>query len=337
MQLSRHRCLELSVAGEFLIRNVAIVDVEAGVLRDRQNVFIRRGLIEAVSSTEASRTNASRIAVDGTGLYLMPGLWDMHTHSTKLSSQYQHPLFIANGVTGVREMWGCMSEPDSFFACIDDRQRWNRRLVDHSGLSPRYIGQSSYQINGGSEVPEGFPAFFRARNAQEARQLVNYYADVGVDSLKTYTDLLPESYKAMAEESRSRGLSLAGHRPVRVSLEEMVAAGQDSVEHARLFLLECYADAAGFRVLPDPISAYTTELRTRLIDEQDDGRCRALMDAMAASNTWWTPTLQTLRVGAFAGDPHFRKDARLKYVPFLFKKLMWVPGAGCRASGGQCN
>ena len=49
----------------------------------------------------------------------------MHTHSLKLSPQLHHPLFIANGVTAVRDMSGCMSDNDDYWACIDDRRQWN--------------------------------------------------------------------------------------------------------------------------------------------------------------------------------------------------------------------
>jgi len=320
------------VAGDFLIQNVGVVDVEGGVLLENQDVVVRNGVVYSVDSAEPDNVRDSLIPVDGTGKYLIPGLWDMHTHSTKLSPQYQHPLFIANGITGVREMWGCMSEPDSFFACIEDRQRWNDALRDHSGLSPRYIGQSSFQINGGNEVPGGFPEFFKARDAEEARLLVNYYADAGADILKTYTDLSPEAYHGLVDEARTRGLSVVGHRPIRVSLEDVLAAGQRSVEHPRLFLFECYAGAAEFRALADPVSAYDPVLRERLVDEHDEERCQTLMDAMADSDTWWTPTLQVLRMGVFAGDQAYRADPRLRYIPYVFKKLMWAPDADGKAA-----
>ena len=318
--------------GDFLIRDVTVVDVESGTLRENQNVVVRGSAIESVRPTTATREDDSLILVDGTGKYLMPGLWDMHTHSTKMSSQYQHPLFIANGVTGVRDLWGCMSEPDSFFACIEDRGRWNDALKEQSGLSPRYIGQSSFQINGGAEVPDGFPEFFKARNADEARQLAGYYFQAGADILKVYSELSPEAYQALAQAARGRGLSLQGHRPIRVSLEDTLAAGQRSIEHPRLFLFECFAGAAEFRALPDPLSAYDHALRVRLVDEPDEQRCHTLMDAMADSDTWWTPTLQMLKMNARAGDPTYRADARLKYIPYLFKKLMWMPDADRKAA-----
>ena len=315
------------VAGDFLIRNVAIVDVEAGVLRDDQNVVVLDGRIASVGSAETAQVQESLVVIDGIGKYLMPGLWDMHTHSLKVSSHYHHPLFIANGVTGVREMYGCMAEPDSFLACLDDLQRWNNALRDKSGLSPRYVLRSSFQINGGDGVPDRMPEFFKARDPQEARELVTFYAEAGVDSLKTYSNLLPAAYRALADAAREHGIMLAGHRPVRVSLEEMLAAGQDSIEHPRLFLFECYKDAAAYRALPDPLGAYTTEMRARFIDEHDAERCASLMDAMAKSDTWWTPTMLVLKMSAFAGDQTFRDDPRRKYIPYVFEKAMWMPDA----------
>ena len=90
---------------------------------------LRGGRIAAVEASGSVEAQSGLQVIDGRGRFLIPGLWDMHTHSTTLSAQYQHPLFIANGVTGVRDLWGCMSEPDPFFACIDDRRRWNAALA----------------------------------------------------------------------------------------------------------------------------------------------------------------------------------------------------------------
>lgn len=134
------------VEGDFLIRNVAVIDVETGTVLQRRDVVLRDRRIASIGPTQPQRSNGSLIAIDGRGKYLMPGLWDMHTHSLKISPQYMHPLFIATGVAGVRDMSGRMSEPDSFFGCIEDRRRWNEALEDRSGLSPRYVLQSSFHI-----------------------------------------------------------------------------------------------------------------------------------------------------------------------------------------------
>lgn len=314
------------LTGDVLLRDVTVVDVESGSLRRRQNLIIRNGEIVWMGPDEVPLQD-SLFVVEGAGRYLIPGLWDMHTHTTQHAAQYQHPLFIANGVTGVRDLWGCMSEPDSFFACAQDRRRWNQALDARRGLSPRYVGQSSYQINGGNEVPDGFPEFFKARTPAEARQLADYYAGVDVDILKPYTELSPQAYLALAQRADELGLSLQGHRPIRVPLETALSVGQRSIEHGRLFLLECFTGADGFRGLPNPLAAYSTELMWRLVDEHDTVRCAALMASMAESSTWWTPTLRTLAMGARAGESDFRNDERLKYVPFLFVQLIWTPDA----------
>jgi hypothetical protein len=124
----------------------------------------------------------------------------------------------------------------------------------------------------------------------------------------------------------------AGHLPIRVSLEQALRAGQRSIEHPRIFLLECFRDAAAFRALPDPAAASTTAMRARFIDERERERCARSMAAMAASETWWTPTLQVLRMGALAGNREFREDPRLRYIPFIIRAGMWGPDADGEAA-----
>lgn len=315
------------VTGNFLIRNVAVVDVVGGRILPARDVVVREGRIASNDENGAADAPHGVVVVDGAGKYLIPGLWDMHVHSLKTSPQYTHPLLIANGVTGVREMWGCAGLPDSFLACGDDIERWRTGLADRSQLAPRYIQRSSLPINGENNVPADAPMFFRARSADEARTLVAHHAADGVDLLKTYTDLSLPAYEALAVQAPKHGLHLAGHLPVRVPLEQALAAGQRSIEHPRLFLFECYRDVAGFRALPSPMAAYSrsVELQLRLVDEHDPQRCAGLMKAMAASDTWWTPTLQVLRMSALAHDRAYREDPRRRYVPYVIRAGLWEP------------
>jgi hypothetical protein len=311
------------VTGDFLVRNVAIVDVVNDRIVPGSDVVIRTGRIESIEASLPGNGQRGLLVVDGAGKFLMPGLWDMHVHSLKISPQYTHPLSIANGITGVREMWGCPALPDSFVACGEEIERWRTELQAHGRLAPRYVMRSSYAINGEQGVPAAAPAFFKARNADEARALVAHHAADGVDLLKTYTNVSVAAYEALAAEASKRGLRVAGHLPVRVPLSLALAAGQHSVEHPRIFLFECYRGAAEFRALPDPMAAYTTDMRARFIDEHDPVRCAELMAEMAASDTWWTPTLQVLRMCALAGNREFREDARRRYIPFIFRASLW--------------
>jgi len=318
---------DLSTSGDFVIRSVSVIDVESGTVQRGRDVVLRNGMIESIEPAGNGILTSDAAEIDGSGRYLMPGLWDMHTHSNAFAPQFQHPLFVANGVTAVREMWGCMSRPDPFIACAEDRRGWNDAIVDGRGVNPRYVGQSSFQINGGNEVPAGYETFFRASTPAEARELAAFYAANGVDTLKVYSELSPDSYAALADAARAEGISIAGHQPFRVSLEQAIGAGQRSIEHGRLFAIECFAGADGFRALDRPIAAYNADLRRRLIDEHDPTRCAALMHRMADSDTAWTPTLLTLRMEGFANDPAYRDDERLRYIPWVVRRLMWFPDA----------
>jgi hypothetical protein len=326
---------EPGVAGDYLLRNVNLIDVEQGGIVEHQDIQVRQGMVTAITATSSSKSPTGLLEIDAGGKYALPGLWDMHSHSSSLAEQYLHPLFLANGVTGLREMWGCMDQPDSYLACQPQRQAWNAQL--HSGTvhSPRFVLQGSFQINGGNEVPAGYPEFFKARTPQEARQLVDYYADSGVDFLKTYSEISPSAYLALAAAARQRNVALAGHRPFAISLQQAMDAGQRSIEHPRLFLLECYRHAAEFRAQADILAAYTMELRQRLVSEQDQLRCGELMAAMAQSNTAWVPTLQVLRMSARADDPQFRADPRLQYIPWIIGQGMWAGDANRAAARAQ--
>ena len=317
------------VTGDFLVRNVAMVDVLSGRIVPGRDVVVRDGRIDSIGASDPGSGRSGLVVVDGTGKFLVPGLWDMHVHSLKIAPQYNHPLFIANGITGVREMWGCASLPDSFIPCREDIERWREGLRDRTHLAPRYIQRSSFAINGEGGVPAAAPAFFRTRNADEARALVAHHAGEGVDLLKVYTNVSAAAYEALAAEAPKHGLLLAGHLPVRVPLETALAAGQRSIEHPRVFLFDCYRGAAEFRALPNPMAAYSTSvgMQARLIDEHDPERCAELMAAMAASDTWWTPTLQVLRMSALAGNREFREDPRRRYIPFLIRAGIWEPDA----------
>lgn len=331
------------VSGNFVVKNVAIVDVVNDQIVSGRDVVVRSGRIESIGVSAPEIGHRDLAVVAGTGKFLIPGLWDMHVHSLKISPQYTHPLSVANGVTGVREMWGCPSLPDSFVACGEDIERWRAELQDHRRLAPRYILRSSYAINGEAGVPDASPAFFKARSEDEARALVAQLAADGVEVLKTYNNVSVAAYGALAAEAAKHGLLVAGHIPLRVPLRTVLASGQHSVEHPRVFLFECFRGAAEFRALSDPEAAYTADLRARLIDEHDPVHCAGLMAEMAASDTWWTPTLQVLRMSALAGNREFRDDPRRRYIPFVLWRGLWQPDANravaqaAHASGRDVN
>ena len=164
--------------------------------------------------------------VDATGKFLIPGLWDMHVHLTK-AGENTLPLFIANGVTSVRDMGGDYVEV----------LKWRKEAADGTRLAPRIktpgaLLESAENVarmkrEGTVEPVDKFR--IGIATPEEARKAVDLMASLGVDFIKFRTIASPETYKAIAEESKAKGLMFVGHQ--FGSPETMVDAGQRSIEH----------------------------------------------------------------------------------------------------------
>ena len=152
-----------------LLRNINLVDLAIGELRPGTDVLVRNGRIEAVG-TDLSAPNA--LELDGAGRYGVPGLFDMHVHSLRLSPVFTHPLYIAAGVTAVRDMGGCLGEYDSWVACAVDKREWHRAVEAGEMVGPRFDQVSSLAIDGGKEIPVGWDPAIGAADAKGARQRV---------------------------------------------------------------------------------------------------------------------------------------------------------------------
>lgn len=320
----------------YALEGVNIVDVTSGAIHHNRIVLIEQGMIANILSSDERFSGAGFQTISAHGKYLIPGLWDMHTHSYKLSPQIHHPLYIANGVTSVRDMSGCMNRQDSYWACPEDRTQWTAETLAGKRVSPRYVLQSSYQTNGGNEVPANFPAYFKLETPTHARELVDYYTSANVDFIKTYSELSVPQYLNLAHAASNSALYLAGHKPLRLSLIEAIESQQKSIEHGRLFLFECYAFIEEFRQLDNPIQQYNAQLMWRMLNNRNESVCAVLMEKMANSDTWWVPTLSTLKMSALSRQAEFREDPRLDEVPYIRKSLIWFPDAD-RAAGGEVN
>src|SRR5688500_10128440 len=96
----------VSVGGaeEWALTRVTLVDVESGGVLPEQTVVIRGNRIVTVAPSRRVRLSRTARIVDGSGRFLIPGLWDMHVHT--VSRTVDFPLHIAHGVTAVRDMGG---------------------------------------------------------------------------------------------------------------------------------------------------------------------------------------------------------------------------------------
>ncbi|MEU5265001.1 amidohydrolase family protein [Amycolatopsis sp. NPDC021455] len=154
--------------------------------------------------------------VDGRGRHLVPGLWDTHTHGIDYE-QLWPPMFLANGVTGIREMQG-----------YAENRVTRGKIARGELLGPRVVLASSI-VDG--PVSLLGPPVTRVANAEEARAAVRTAAAQGSDFVKVYFYLPRDAFAAIADECRRLALPFAGHWPYRIRQLDAARAGQRSFEH----------------------------------------------------------------------------------------------------------
>jgi imidazolonepropionase-like amidohydrolase len=303
-------------AGPFAIANVTVVDVRGGTLLPARNVVVADGRIRSIGT---ALPQGIRV-IDGRGRYLLPGLWDMHTHVFAVSPLLDLPLYIAYGVTNVRDMQGCPQPGDPFVACREDKRRWTAEALAGERVGPRIVASTSWMANGPGMVRrlKTVPAYFDTATPDQARQFVRHFVGKA-EAIKVYDRIPRDAYFALIDEARKQRMDAVGHRPLAVSAIE-AAAHQKSLEHARFILHESFPGAAELRARP---TADWREDRQRMLDEHDPQMAQAIFAAMKKHGTWYVPTHLTRWSDAYAEDRSLREDPLLRYLHPLMKR-QWL-------------
>ena len=229
------------------IAHVAVVPMDREVVLRDQTVLVRGGNIEAIAPSSSVTIPSGARVIDGRGLTIVPGLTDMHVHVTP----EDFPALLLNGVTTARELNGS-----------PDHLRWRSEVESGGRLGPRLI-VSSPLLSG---VPQRWRHILVTTDTAATR-VVAEVAQAGYDFVKTYDGLSPETYAALARESRRRGLRVTGHVAATVGLAGVVAARPNSIEHAQMIL-----EAAGGH-------------------DADSAAAMRAVDQLAGSGIWIVPTL----------------------------------------------
>lgn len=273
---------------DLFLADVTVIDVSNGSATRNQTIVIRDDRIFEIGPSHAV-TPPSPEQILATGGYAVPGLWDMHVHSMTepdAAFDYFFPLFLANGVTGVRDMGSVVD------GILETRARL---AADPSLLAPQlYV---SGPLLDGQALPWYGDLPLVLANAEDVeRELPRLQAN-GMDFFKVYDALPREAYDAVIAYGTANGIPVAGHAPKAVNLTGAGLAGQRTVEHLSPFgFRDCLADPDGW--FKRAISAkfgqgsqvYYT-VTQELFAALDRDACRGAFKAMAEGGTYFTPTL----------------------------------------------
>ena len=288
------------------LNHVSVVDVRTGSVQTDQTVAIDGQRIFAIGPAKLAKYPRTARSIDCRGLFLIPGLWDMHVHLVfgdwfPAAKDISLPLFIANGVTGVRDMG---SE-------LQVVQAWRSEIEMGLLVGPR-IYTSGPMLDGSNPR---FPSSVAIATPEDGRRAVADLKDRGADFIKLQSLIPRDAVFAIADEAKKQGIPFEGHVPDSVRASEMSDAGMASFEHL-IGIFEGSSSAED-----DFLNGNKTE--ARFLSTFDPARAEALAALLAKNQTWQCPTLVWERGGNLIDVTDFSKDDRAKYVPASWKAKTW--------------
>jgi len=196
---------------------------------------------DRIASVDKTPPPKGAQVVDGRGKFLIPGLWDMHTHLSD-SRQSALPVMVATGVTYARDAG------NSVLAEIDF---WRGQIAAGQILGPTIL-RAGPTLNG----QQSNPMHIVIANAAEARLAARTLKTAGVDFYKTHRRTSRDAYFALADEAKKLGVPLIGHIPMTVTPEEASDAGQQTIEHTETLFEGTFATAHGGQVTTENMKAW---------------------------------------------------------------------------------
>ena len=332
--LSLFLCLKIAANPSVTIENITLIDADNPV-RFNQTVHIKNGAIHSITDSSEIIKN-QQIIIDGTGKFLIPGLWDAHVHLTfipEIDHETYFRLFLKNGITSIRDTGAIIKKLQPSLNYIQENPDKTPRLF-YAG--PLIDGKD--RVYKGKEP--GFPEL--SIGIDETSDIDNVVHDLlenGVTFLKSYEMLSKETYLELLQIAKKNNLRVTGHIPLSIDLEEAIEAGLGGMQHIRNMDLACSLDAPELLIkrrekLSNKNSIAGSALRTDIhssqryyaIDNYDSERCLRIIKKLAASEVFQTPTLTINTFGSrrFYANPEWREN--YQYLPEQARET-WQEGS----------
>jgi imidazolonepropionase-like amidohydrolase len=210
-----------------VLTHVRVIDGTGAAPHDDQTVVIAGGKIVSVGAGTAAKPPANAQVLDLTGYTVLPGLVGMHDHLffpmggqppmySDMGTSFPR-LYLALGVTTIRTTGSVAPYTDLEI----------KRLIDAGRMTGPKMHVTAPYLEG---VGAFTPVMHQLAGPDDARRMVNYWADEGATSFKAYMNITRAELRAAVEEAHKRGLKVTGHL-CSVGYREAAEIGIDNLEH----------------------------------------------------------------------------------------------------------
>ena len=212
------------------LTNVRVIDGTGAAPLENQTILIEGGKISMVGPTAATTFPAGTRTLDLQGYTVLPGLVGMHNHLffpmggnppiySDMGISFPR-LYLALGVTTIRTTGSVAPYTDL---------ETKRRIDAGRMIGPKMHITAPYLEGKGSFTP----VMHELTGVEDARRMVNFWADQGATSFKAYMNITRDELRATVEEAHKRGLKVTGHL-CSVTYKEAADIGIDNLEHGLL-------------------------------------------------------------------------------------------------------
>jgi len=333
----------ITVTKGTVIQGVTVVNTGDGSLKRDMAIHVDNGRIQKIAENGSLRSEGAAVSVNASGKFAVPGFLDMHTHAMFNSGLpvtdrlHTYELMIANGITGFREMEGSKE-------LVAEGKALNQRIEAGAITAPELliipgeiVGSTPMNIPGKDPI-------------KEAVQQVSAQKEYGADFIKV-VGLKRDELLAVLDAASKLAIDVAGHIDPDTGAIEVSNAGIKAIEHLGPFLaiaLDCSTSETEIRQKmaqaakaspprpsagPPPtlemiIRMLTSPMLHRVLMGIDinkipqivmatysEEKARNLAKVFINNETWQVPTLIRLRTMQVFGDPIYRNDQNLAYMP----------------------
>jgi imidazolonepropionase-like amidohydrolase len=309
--------------------HVTVIDATGQPALPDRTVVVVSDRIQTIGKFSETKLPKRARVIDASGKYMIPGLWDMHAHfrgGAELipDNEAWLPVFLAYGITGVREMGGDIA--DTVF-------RWRTEIANGTRLGPRIL-TSGPKLDG--PKPE-WPGSIPVTDPGSARAAVDKLKSMGADFVKIYSrDFPPDVFAAIVDDAHKQGLSVGGHLPfMTMTTRDAIHGGVRFIEHANLFVLggcsrsekQINDDYVARRQSKSPMNL--VDLTYHYAQTFEEDWARELAGELVQHDVWVTPTLAAGRGNESLGRVDYEQHQDRKYIfPGMWKT--WDPKTGLR-------
>src|SRR5438309_6671079 len=270
------------------LTHVRVIDGTGAAPLEDQTIVLSDGKIQSIASSASAKVQAGAQILDLKGYSVLPGLVGMHDHMffpmggsppmySDMGTSFPR-LYLALGVTTIRTTGSVAPYTDLEI----------KKLIDTGRVvGPKMHVTAPYLEGAGAFTP----VMHQLTGADDARKLVNFWADQGATSFKAYMNITRDELRAAVEEAHKRGMKVTGHL-CSIGYREAAEIGIDNLEHGLLPDPEFVANKQ-----PDKCPGAAVNASLRQLDLNSDA-VKQTIRTLVAKNVALTSTLPVFEAGA---------------------------------------